>query len=321
MALYRYRIKPESALATPFRSDTLYGHLLWMAAQWEGAERVTELIEAFDGPNPPFRLSNAFPAGTLPKPHLPGIPRDRFASEFRQHGDLVTVLQKYKKFRKLKYIDLDVWQVLRGRLSQEALFAHWLANQAQDASSSEKITSRQATQPHNSIDRNTGSVLREGGLHFAQATWFGQDVELDLYVESENIETFETLFEHLSKVGYGADRSVGKGQFSYERDESFESQSLVQQGDYQLSLSVCAAQDCREFDGYWKPMVKHGRTWSGFGEKNPFKKPFLAFTEGSLFNSMPTQGYLLRNIHSNPEIVQVTWPLTIPVTLEVDHAS
>lgn len=67
-------------------------------------------------------------------------------------------------------------------------------------------------------------------------------------------------------------------------------------------------------------MVKHGRAWNGFGERNPFKKPFFAFAEGSLFSGMPDSGYLLRNIHSDPRIVQVGWPLTIPVTLEEYYA-
>jgi CRISPR/Cas system CSM-associated protein Csm4 (group 5 of RAMP superfamily) len=75
------------------------------------------------------------------------------------------------------------------------------------------------------------------------------------------------------------------------------------------------------FDGIWTPFVKHGRAWSGFGEKNPFKKPFLAFAEGSLFSRMPKKGYVLRNIHSDPKLVQIGWPLTIPVTLEGHHAN
>ena len=47
MAMYRYRIIPRSGFATPIRSDTLYGHLLWAAAMLEGESRVNALIEAF----------------------------------------------------------------------------------------------------------------------------------------------------------------------------------------------------------------------------------------------------------------------------------
>ena len=71
-------------------------------------------------------------------------------------------------------------------------------------------------------------------------------------------------------------------------------------GTHELCLSVCASENMTDFEGYWLPMVKHGRAWSGFGETNPFKKPFFAFAEGSLFRRMPATGYLLRNIHSDP---------------------
>lgn len=322
MAFYRYRIKPTSAWATPFRSDTLYGHLLWMAAQWQGSNVVAELIEAFDGASPPFKLSSAFPANCLPMPSLPGIPREHFSTAFSRHGDLLTLMQKYKIFRKQTYLAVDTWCSLVGGLSQEALFLHWLnGTPATSPTEDAGAFSHQVQQPHNSIDRRTGTVLAEGGLYFTPTTWFGRNSLLDLYVETDDIQVFETLFGYLAQVGYGANRSIGKGQFSFERDMEFDAGIFAGEGSYQLSLSVCAAQDSRGFAGYWQPMVKHGRAWSGFGENNPFKKPFFAFVEGSLFRSMPADSYLLRNVHSNPEIVQVTWPLTIPVTLEAEHAS
>ena len=41
MPLYRYSIEPLSAFGTPLRSDTLYGHLLWAAAQSRCPSRVS----------------------------------------------------------------------------------------------------------------------------------------------------------------------------------------------------------------------------------------------------------------------------------------
>ena len=51
----------------------------------------------------------------------------------------------------------------------------------------------------------------------------------------------------------------------------------------------------------------------------PSKKPFLAFTEGSYFTGMPADGYVLRDIHPDPRIVQITMPLTIPAKAEASH--
>lgn len=321
MALYRYQITPLSAFATPMRSDTLYGHLLWVAAQRHGEQRVSELIEAFAEEQPPFVLSSALPSGRLPLPPLPGISRQAFKEQFARQGQLCERLQDFKAFRKLSWWPLEQWLRLKNHLSQAALFSEWLAGPKQtDKPSAETPEQIQDTQPHVVIARDSGSVLSQGGLFFSAATWYRAGATLDLYVESERIELFEELFHDLSLTGFGADRSTGKGHFSFRRDERFDATPFGGSGSHRLSLSVCAAEALNEFEGYWAPFVKHGRAWSGFGEKNPFKKPFLAFAEGSLFSRMPQRGYVLRNIHSDPRIVQIGRPLTIPVTLEGHHA-
>ncbi len=320
MALYRYHITPLSAFATPLRSDTLYGHLLWAAAQRYGEERVTALIAAFFEETPPFRLSSALPSRTLPLPPLPGIPRQRFKEQFTRQKSLVEMLKKYKTFRKLGFWSIEQWQRLHGALSQEALFIEWLAANDEGITPPPPHEKTLQSQPHVSIDRQSGSVLDSGGLFFSSATWYRPGVTLDLYVESEQIELFEELFNDVAATGFGADRSTGKGHFRFQRDEAFEPRPFATAGSHRLSLSVCASTETTAFAGYWSPFVKHGRTWSGFGEKNPFKKPFLAFGEGSCFSRMPEKGYVLRNIHSDSKLVQIGWPLTIPVTLEGHHA-
>lgn len=324
MAIYRYRITPRSGFATPLRSDTLYGHLLWMAAMFNGEADVVEMIDAFSGGAPPFVVSSAFPAGRLPMPPLPGIPREQFRSRVAGKSDLVEKLHQYKKFRKNGYWPLRLWQAHKGKINQETLFSAWLeetaARKKTKPKNDETEFSKTVYQPHVSIDRASGSVLGQGGLFFSKGCWYRPGTELDVYVKTDDVDAFENLFRHLESVGYGADRSTGMGQFSFCRDEAFDGGIFAIDGTHRLSLSVCAASALSGFQGYWFPMVKHGRAWSGFGESNPFKKPFFAFAEGSLFQMMPDKGYLLRNIHSDPKIVQIGWPLTIPVTLEGYHA-
>lgn len=319
MSLYRYQIKPTSAFATPLRSDTLYGHLLWRAAERYGADRVQELIAAFAGKTPPFKLSSAFPQGCLPLPQLAPIPRQRFRERFAPNGgeQLIARLQQYKKFRKLHHLGSEVMLKPAGNLSQESLFAAWLKDPAAFAAAKE--TSTTAAQPHNSIDRASGKVLAQGGLHFGTAIWYRPGFTLDLYVETQQPELFEDLLGDLQRSGYGADSSTGKGQFTFQRDQSFEPGQWPQSGNARMLLSLTAAENMADFSGFYQPQVKRGRTWSGFGEQNPFKKPFLAITEGAVLTKLPEQGFVLRNIHSNPEVVQVLWPLTLPLQLEVAH--
>lgn len=318
MALYRYHITPLSAFSTPLRSDTLYGHMLWAAAMLHGERRVTEMIEAFAGETPPFVLSSALPAGRLPLPPLPGIPRRRFKEQFAGHGNLVERLKQYKAFRRQSTWSLEQWQQRQGRIDQESLFNDWLDTQSESGDTEPEQANE--SQPHVTIDRQTGSVLGLGGLFFSTSTWYRPGVTLDLYVETGQLDLFDELFSHVAATGFGADRSTGKGHFSFSRDAAFDAAPFAIEGSHRLSLSVCAAIDTAPFAGYWSPFVKHGRAWSGFGERNPFKKPFFAFAEGSLFSRMPERGYLLRNIHSDPKLVQVGWPLTIPIILEGHHA-
>lgn len=323
MALFRYRITPLSAFATPMRSDTLYGHLLWAAAMLEGETRVKALIESFADGAPPFVLSSALPADHLPMPPLPLISRARFKAQFDGKGNLVEQLQDFKSFRKNKYLSVQCWQALKGIISQETLFTIWLSEKASLAKTKRRDDIQDETMaclPHVSIDRRSGSVLDEGGLFFSKGIWYRPGMNLDLYVRTEDLDAFETLFRHIETAGYGADRSTGMGQFRFCRDESFDPIPFNAKGSHQLTLSVCFSELLTGYEGYWIPMVKHGRAWNGFGERNPYKKPFFAFAEGSLFSAMPDKGYLLRNIHSDPRIVQVGWPLTIPVTLEEYHA-
>lgn len=321
MPLYRYNITPTSAFGTPLRSDTLYGHLLWRAAERYGANRVGELIEGFaDGP-PPFRLSSVFPENCLPMPCLPPIPRSRFRERFAPQGggELVERLQQYKRFRKLKHVRFEALQKLSGGLSQESLFAVWLEDSRALEPPGDFAVAAQ--QPHNSIDRASGKVLAEGGLHFSKVYWYRPGCRLHLYVEADTPDLFEELMRELQKTGYGADSSTGKGQFHFSRDESFDPSNWPAQGNARLLLSLAAAESMRDVAGYWSPQVKRGKAWSGFGERNPFKKPFLALCEGSVLTALPESGYLLRNLHSNPEVVQVLWPLTLPLQLEVSHES
>ncbi len=320
MALHRYTIEPLSAFATPLRSDTLYGHLLWRAAERHGPDKPRELIDAFAGGQPPFKLSSAFPAGFLPLPALPPIPRARFRDRFASGGGnhLLEALQHYKAFRKSSFVHFDTLRSLAENLSQERLFAAWCKDRSAFYSGKDRLVT--TDQAHNSIDRQNGKVLAEGGLHFTPATWYAPGEKLDLYVETETPSLFEELLDELARTGYGADRTTGKGQFRFVRDADFDPLAWPQQGNAQLLLSLTAAETMTHIAGSYNVTVKHGRAWSGFGERNPFKKPFLALTEGAVMTGLPDRGFLLRNIHSNPDLVQVLWPVTLSVQLEVDNA-
>ncbi len=322
MAMYRYRITPETAFASALQSDTLHGHLLWAARELEGESAIQELIQRFEDGDPPFACSSAMPRDMLPMPVLPAIPRERFKAlaHDMDFKNLFEALGKFKDFRKLSWIPLQAWRELRHGVSQEALFKLWLYDSTKPESEqtfAPGFATRRAVQAHNTINRANGRVL-EGGLFFPEVTFHGPGAELDIYALTPDREHFEVLLNHVSLCGFGADRTTGKGHFSWRRDEAFSPGELLCSGDHDMTLSALSAEDLSKVSGYYKTFTKYGKVWNGFGERNPFKKPFLAFSEGSVFSARPDSGYVLHNIHSDPKVVQVLWPVTLAFTLAVN---
>jgi len=309
MQVYRYQIAPLSAFATPMRSDTLYGQLLCAAAELDGNAGVKGLIAQFSDKQPPFVLSSVVPAGKLPVPVLPGIKRSQFNKLV--HGKMFETLSQHKEFRKRSTVSVADWVAVAGQLSSLKLFQYYRDKTAGVAGSEIKSSRTM----HNSIDRNSNRVI-EGGLYSEEATYFKPGFSYDLYVKTADHGGFERLLSHVAATGFGADASSGKGQFEFSVDEGFDDAIFHHQGNAGMSLSVCIAEETSQFSGTWNLFTKLGKVWNGFGEINPFKKPFIAFTEGSVFTAMPDSSYVLTNIHSNPDYVQIGLPLMLPLTLE-----
>ena len=68
MKLYKAQIELHSAISTPLKGDTKWGHLVWGLANHEGEESVAAFLQACKGPNPALVVSSAFPEGMLPRP-------------------------------------------------------------------------------------------------------------------------------------------------------------------------------------------------------------------------------------------------------------
>ena len=94
-----------------------------------GSKFVKDLVARFSDPEPPFRLSSAFPSGMLPMPVLPGIPREKFRKRFAGNQSsgtaLFEMLEEFKTFRKKQFITTTAWQKLRNTLNSENLFAEF----------------------------------------------------------------------------------------------------------------------------------------------------------------------------------------------------
>lgn len=321
MRLHRFILRPSAPWATPLRSDTLYGLLLWRLAERDGDGACARAIAAFREGEPPWVLSSVLPEGMLFAPCLPPIPRGRFRDWVRQgefvdrQGQPLTLfqaLQCFKKFRKQHYLRLSLWQQEARALSVRRLLQDFCSHSPQDfCRAPSPYPTNDSLEPHVSIDRRNGGA-REGGLYFNRLHWFQPGQVLHCYARTDRPEDLLDLLDKLGELGFGKDAALGKGRFSVALDPGFAPETLENLGPWRLSLSVAAAQDMTQVSGWYAIETKRGKV--GPSGLSPFKNPLLLLREGSLLKRLP-QGPGVLQIHPDTRIVQVTLPLLLPCAL------
>lgn len=322
MKLHRFSLRPLAPWAGPLRSDTLYGLLLWHIAERQGDDACRSVIAAFERGEPPFVLSSVLPEDRIFAPQLPPMPRERFR-QWAEDGRFATrngtplglgeALQAFKRFRKLATLPLSVWRQQAENLSAPRLFAAFCAlDQAEGQTDGQAVTAGESVEPHVSIDRRSGGAL-EGGLYFNRLHWFAEGTCLHLYARTDAPDTLLAMLREVGELGFGKDAALGRGRFAVERDTAFRAETLENAGPDSLLLSVCAAGDMSALDGWYATETKRGKAW-GAG-RSPFKNPLLLVREGGLLRHLPEGPFVLRHIHPNAGIVQITQPLCLPCRL------
>jgi CRISPR-associated protein Csm4 len=146
-------------------------------------------------------------------------------------------------------------------------------------------------QPHNSIDRRTGTT---GGSDFAPYTmsqdWFGAAVRLDCWIlyDASRLAPVDLtqLLTDIGRSGYGRDASIGLGKFVI--DEAATSQLPSQpDADACMTLAPCAPQGGgfdpeRSFYDVFTRFGRHGDQAVHTGR--PFKSPVLLAQTGAVLS-------------------------------------
>lgn len=159
---YRITIKPNGPIGTPWRSDTMFGHLVWFVAMQEGNKAVKSLVETFLDGDPPFILSDGFPEDCMPSPLFDS---DDIASVVQSLEDYA----RYKKNKNSRFITAYSFH----RIRKENVIDSGFIN--------EPYTTVETI--HASSNRNTNSTGDEGQLfstHDTFASWLVMS-GVDLY--------------------------------------------------------------------------------------------------------------------------------------------
>lgn len=287
MRMVKARLVPLSAFGTLPRGDTFFGQLCWAVRNRYGEARLATLLEGYTTGAPFLVVSDAMPAGYLPRPALPA------------HWFVPIEEADRKQIKTRQWLPVDSFQEpvpqwLRHCVSPTELPGGWA-----DLS----------LQPHNSINRRTGTTGEEAFAPYPmEQYWFGRPGmgsgtgspasssfhvgAMELYCimdtarpASLSLEEFRQILTDVGMIGFGRDASIGLGRFTV---ESVNEHPLLSQDhpNAYLTLAPCVPQG-----GVWHPDRCFYHLFTRFGRHgdvgvhagHPFKTPLLLTTAGSVF--------------------------------------
>lgn len=308
MRTYRIDLSVPSGFITPWQADTLFGHLCWGAERSDGFTNfkgAAGLIELFRSGEPPFIISDGFPAGLLP---APVTLKNRVAVESAANLD-EKCYNLMKRAKKREYLTLSQFLAFqRGEvpdLEEEA--AGFMAT----------------TTLHNQVNRFTNTTGDGGNLFELDEQFAPGDGGIQIYARiSKGFEVdLRRLFEIVATNGFGKKKSSGKGSFTVTSFEPFSGFDGITGATGFVSLSHFVPAKSDPADGAYKTMIKYGK----LGEEktfcgNPFKKPLIMLKPGAVFRAAavkPWYGRLVEDIaYADTDVVQYGFAFAVPVCLK-----
>ena len=261
-------IVPRSAFGGPIRGDTLFGQLCWSARHLWGGDRLRKLLRSYTEGHPFMVVSDAFPAGYLPRPALP-------MHRFEDVSDVDRKQARKRRWLPREHFDHPIVQWLKYAVDERTIAEQGLANSH--------------PQPHNTINRMTGTT---GAGEFAPYAmpqhWFAPGIAFDLYIayDAERVTADEVvqLLEYVGLAGYGRDASIGLGKFDMQATDSGE-WPKQENDNASMTLAPCAPQGLGfNPDHCWyQPFTRFGRHGDmAVHAGRPFKNPVLLADTGAI---------------------------------------
>ncbi len=262
------RITPQSAFGTHPKGDTLFGQLCWALRNRLGEAKLTQLLDGYTADQPFAVISDALPAGHLPRPALPGHTFVPLADSDRKAA-------KKRVWLPVEYLAEPV--------------AAWLQH-CIPASDLPGGTAQAHPHPHNAIDRRTNTTGDGFAPYSLTRHWYGKGAELDIHIVLDEtrlpITDLEQALHDIGELGFGRDAGIGLGRFAV---NTLETSALPSQdnADAWLTLAPCAPQGLswhaeKCFYTVFTRFGRHGDIGVHLG--NPFKTPVLLANTGAVLS-------------------------------------
>lgn len=290
-------VAPEGAFGTIPKGDTLFGTLCWALVR--RSHNLSAFLKGYTEGHPFLVVSDAFPAGFLPRP-AKGLEQESTPAQ-----------RKEDKKKNVANID-EFCKPLRDIQAEKR----------------EMFTEDRAY--HNTVSRMSGTTGKDMFAPYQMDRLWPcmEDVPLwDIYILLDEALEKEALLEALSDIGafgFGRDASIGYGRFTVKNSEGWMPPVPDKAADAVMTLAPCAPQGLpwiRE-KCFYKPFTRFGRhgdvdAISG----NPYKHPVLMADTGAVLTpSAPLPEFFTGNgiggvSQTRPETVQQGYAPVVPVYL------
>lgn len=287
-------------------SDTLFSAFCHSYLLLFGKSELEIMLTNFYNCTPPFLISSCFPFSNstffLPVPKNP---------EHISHSE------DYKKYKKVQYVEKSAFERLITNTQSEIQYTDNTVPSL-DRDNTQKIYSINVL-PRVSLSRLNNSP-GENYFHFGEVT-FKENCGLYFLVDFKNDEFKELFFDAVLRLmqdeGIGGDRSVGKGIFTYKKEENFAIE-VNANAKWCVNLSLYSPKE-NEIDnlrdGYYELVERKGYIFSP-EIKSLRKKSAVFFKEGSIFPSKKIGRLLNVTPETSPHSVyQYGFALTLPYNL------
>lgn len=219
-----------------------------------------------------FRISSAFPYKEnhyfLPRPFYP------FPSTFGKYS------KEVKKLEFLQEVDFQAW--IKGELNEKNITG--AISRSQNIEEISTIDIR----PRNFIDRQTSNTI----IYHCGGVVFQKNCGLYFVLETDNEDKgkFQDILKALKKLGFGGERSIGYGQFSFEVIGSIDTEAGIwkniknNEGNSFSLLSLCHPVEKENIDAKaYQTVLRKGWVFSTSSKKQMKRKTLRMFKEGSVF--------------------------------------
>ena len=339
MKLYEIGIRPRAPFGTPLKGDTLFGHYCWQAAYDTALLNggLKARLESY-AEEPFVVFSSAFvkvqengeTLYALKRPDLP------LSTLFPFKGmDRKEILFKRKEFKKKQ------WMLIGGSLAFTLNGADYIDDQTllkrADETAKRALRKQEAntlhlvaTQPHNTINRFTGTTGSGDFAPFVHKNrFYSPGIALAIFVLLEegvtNIEKVQTAMDRIGKTGFGRDASTGLGRFEVSSCEEIPLPVSDSANACYCLSPVVPEKENTEYISF-VPFVRFGKHGDSLAvSPNPFKNPVVMADEGAVvvpkspdaFNK-PYIGQAVTGVSKvQPETVVQGYSIYLPFSLEM----